>query len=137
MERHGLSSHDYVTTSAELTARTVWLGGNAPGIARNTFGLRGSVSSLIETGGVGIGLQSYQRRVATHYLLAKAVLEASAADPAGLRSRIDAARAAAAAGPLELIVSHRIGERPIVLPLLDPTSGAPKPTDVTLTARRN
>jgi len=71
------------------------------------------VSYLIETRGVGIGLQSYQRRVATHYLLAKAVLEASAADPAGLRARIDAARAAAAVGPLELIVSHRLGERPI------------------------
>jgi hypothetical protein len=136
MERHGLSSHDYVTTSAEQTDRTVSLGGNAPGIARNTFGLRGSVSYLIETRGVGIGLQSYQRRVATHYLLAKAVLEASAADPAGLRSRIDAARAAAAAGPLELIVSHRIGERPIVLPLIDPKSGAPKPTGVTLADSR-
>jgi hypothetical protein len=136
MQRHGLSSNDYITTSADRADRSVSLGGNAPGIARNTFGLRGSVSYLIETRGVGIGLQSYQRRVATHYLLAKAVLEASAADPAGLRVRIDAARAAAAVGPLELIVSHRLGERPIVLPLIDPKSGAPKPTDVTLADSR-
>jgi len=136
MARHGLSSHDYVTTNADRTDRSVSLGGNAPGIARNTFGLRGSVSYLIETRGVGIGLQSYQRRVATHYLLAKAMLEASAADPASLRNRIDAARAAAAVGPLELVVSHRLGERPIVLPLIDPKSGAPKPTDVTLADSR-
>src|SRR5882757_2159132 len=136
MDHHGLSSHDYVTTGADMDDRLVSLGGNAPGIARNTFGLRGSVSYLIETRGVGIGLQSYQRRVATHYLLAKAVLEASAADPAGLRARIDAARAAAAVGPLEIIVSHRLGERPIVLPLIDPKSGAPKPTDVTLADSR-
>jgi hypothetical protein len=136
MQRHGLSSNDYITTSADRADRSVSLGGNAPGIARNTFGLRGSVSYLIETRGVGIGLQSYQRRVATHYLLAKAVLEASAADPAGLRARIDAARAAAAVGPLELIVSHRLGERPIVLPLIDPKSGAPKPTDATLADSR-
>jgi len=136
MARHGLSSHDYVTTNADRTDRSVSLGGNAPGIARNTFGLRGSVSYLIETRGVGIGLQSYQRRVATHYLLAKAVLEASAADPASLRNRIDGARAAAAVGPLELVVSHRLGERPIVLPLIDPKSGAPKPTDVILADSR-
>jgi hypothetical protein len=136
MKGNGLSSHDYVTTSPDRTDRLVSLGGNAPGIARNTFGLRGSVSYLIETRGVGIGLQSYQRRVATHYLLAKAVLEASASDPAGLRARIDAARAAAAVGPLELVVSHRLGERPIVLPLIDPENGAPKPTDVTLADSR-
>ena len=136
MKGNGLSSHDYVTTSPDRTDRLVSLGGNAPGIARNTFGLRGSVSYLIETRGVGIGLQSYQRRVATHYLLAKAVLEASASDPAGLRARIDAARAAAAVGPLELVVSHRLGERPIVLPLIDPQNGAPKPTDVTLADSR-
>ena len=71
MDRHGLSSHDYVTTGADMADRLVSLGGNAPGIARNAFGLRGSVSYLIETRGVGIGLQSYQRRVSTHYLLAK------------------------------------------------------------------
>jgi hypothetical protein len=136
MKGNGLSSHDYVTTSPDRADRSVSLGGNAPGIARNTFGLRGSVSYLIETRGVGIGLQSYQRRVATHYLLAKAVLEASASDPAGLRTRIDAARAAAAVGPLELVVSHRLGERPIVLPLIDPQNGAPKPTDVTLADSR-
>jgi hypothetical protein len=136
MKGNGLSSHDYVTTSPDRTDRSVSLGGNAPGIARNTFGLRGSVSYLIETRGVGIGLQSYQRRVATHYLLAKAVLEASASDPAGLRARVDAARAAAAVGPLELVVSHRLGERSIVLPLIDPQNGAPKPTDVTLADSR-
>ena len=59
MDRHGLSSHDYVTTGADMDDRLVSLGGNAPGIARNAFGLRGSVSYLIETRGVGIGLQSY------------------------------------------------------------------------------
>jgi hypothetical protein len=77
----GLSSFDYVTTNAGTADKRVSLGGTAPGIARNAFGLRGAVSYLIETRGVGIGLQSYQRRVSTHFLLAKAVLEVSAADP--------------------------------------------------------
>ena len=94
MDQHGLSSYDYVTTGTDMDDRLVSLGGNAPGIARNAFGLRGSVSYLIETRGVGIGLQSYQRRVATHYLLARSLLEASAAEGTDLRTAMAAARAA-------------------------------------------
>ena len=85
--------------------KRVSLGGTAPGIARNTFGLRGAVSYLIETRGVGIGLESYQRRVSTHYLLAKAVLEVSAADPAGLRNA--SRRRAPAPRPIAPISSSR------------------------------
>jgi len=70
MDHHGLSSHDYVTRAPTWT--TAWcLWAQRAGHRRNSFGLRGSVSYLIETRGVGIGLQSFQRRVATHYLLAK------------------------------------------------------------------
>ncbi|MFI4998897.1 MAG: M14 family metallopeptidase [Reyranellales bacterium] len=135
--KYGLSSHDYVTTAANLSDRRVSLGGTAPGIARNTFGLRGSVSYLIETRGVGIGLQSYQRRVATHYLLAKAVLETSAADPQGLLRRLAEARAAATADRSDLVVSHKEGEREVALPLIDPSSGAAKPTTVRLVDSRD
>jgi hypothetical protein len=137
IRRQGLSSFDYVTTDAGLTDKRVSLGGTAPGIARNTFGLRGGVSYLIETRGVGIGLQGYQRRVSTHYLLAKAVLEVSAADPEGLLRRLAAARAAAAADRADLIVSHEEGEREIDLPLIDAESGAPKPTTVRLVDSRD
>jgi|FEC22Drversion2_1045045.scaffolds.fasta_scaffold01156_4 Zinc carboxypeptidase len=135
MAHHKLTSHDYVTTAANMDDRTVSLGGNAPGIARNTFGLRGSVSYLIETRGVGIGLQSYQRRVATHYLLAKALLEASASD-SGLSAAIAAARQEAAADRSPLVVSHKVARRPFEMPLIDPETGAPKPTPVTLADSR-
>jgi hypothetical protein len=136
MMRHGLSSHDYVTTDANMDDRLVSLGGNAPGIARNTFGLRGSVSYLIETRGVGIGLQSYQRRVATHYLLAKALLEASAAEGPGLRAAISATRQEAAVDRNPLVVSHKVARRPFDMQLIDPLSGAAKPTPVTLADSR-
>ena len=63
IDKQGLSSFDYVTTDPTMADKRVSLGGTAPGIARNTFGLRGAVSYLIETRGVGIGLESYQRRV--------------------------------------------------------------------------
>lgn len=137
IEAHGLAPHDYVTAGVDSSDKRVSLGGTGADIARNTFGLRGSVSYLIETRGVGIGLQGYQRRVATHYLLAKAVLEVTAADPQGLLKRLDEARRAAAADRSDLIVSHKEGERDIELPLVDPRNGAPKPTIVRLVDSRD
>jgi hypothetical protein len=134
---HGLKPHDYVTTGVDVADKRVSLGGTAPGIARNTFGLRGSVSYLIETRGVGIGLQSYQRRVATHYLLARAVLEVSASDPQALLRHLREVRDAAASDRADLVVSHKEGEHEITLPLIDPQSGAAKPTAVQLTDSRD
>ncbi|MBV8412890.1 MAG: M14 family metallocarboxypeptidase [Alphaproteobacteria bacterium] len=136
MTARGLTSHDYVTTAAKMDDRLVSLGGNAPGIARNTFGLRGSVSYLIETRGVGIALQSYQRRVATHYLLAKAVLEAAAEQGPALRTAIAAARQAAANDGSPLVVSHKVAQRPADLPLIDPQSGAISSRSITLADSR-
>ena len=137
IKKQGLSSFDYVTTDPVLADKRISLGGTAPGIARNTFGLRGAVSYLIETRGVGIGLQSYQRRVSTHYVLAKAALEVSAADPEGLLRRVAQARAAAAADRSDLIISHDQGEREVDLPLINAESGAPMPTPVRLIDSRD
>lgn len=137
IRRAGLSSFDYVTTQAGTADKRVSLGGTAPGIARNAFGLRGAVSYLIETRGVGIGLENFERRVSTHYLLAKAVLEASAADPARLLARVAEARAATAADRSDLIVTHEAGERDIDLPLIDAESGAPMSTPVRLIDNRD
>jgi hypothetical protein len=134
---NGLVQHDYLTTSADPEDKRVSLGGTAPGIARNTFGLRGSVSYLIETRGVGIGLQSYQRRVATHYLLARAVLRTTAANPRTLLRRLAEARQAAASDRRALVVSHEEGERRIALPLIDPQTGASRPTRVELVDSRD
>ena len=137
IRQQGLTSFDYVTTDPAPADKRVSLGGTAPGIARNTFGLRGAVSYLIETRGVGIGLQSYQRRVSTHYVLAKAVLEVSAADPGDLLRRLAEARAAAAADRSDLIVSHDQGEREVDLPLINAESGAAMPTPVRLIDSRD
>jgi hypothetical protein len=136
MAAHGLSSHDYVTTAAKMDDKLVSLGGNAPGIARNTFGLGGSVSYLIETRGVGIAVQSYQRRVATHYVLAKAVLEASAERGPALRSAIAAARQAAADDRSPLVVSHKVARRAAELPMIDPQTGAVSNMPITLADSR-
>jgi hypothetical protein len=135
--RAGLSSFDYVTTDSGTADMRVSLGGTAPGIARNAFGLRGAVSYLIETRGAGIGMENFERRVSTHYLLAKAVLEASVADPVRLLARVAEARAATAADRSDLIVTHEAGERDIDLPLIDAESGAPMSTPVRLIDSRD
>ena len=85
---HGLASFWYHTTSYRPDDKLVSMGGNAPGIARNAFGLMGAVSFLIETRGVGVGLQAFQRRVATHVLAAEAVIATAAADPRRLRDTV-------------------------------------------------
>ena len=54
------------------------MGGLAPDISRNTFGLQGSVSFLLETRGVGIGRDHFLRRVHTHVVALEAVLRTTA-----------------------------------------------------------
>src|SRR5262249_23745278 len=127
---HGLSSFWYHTTSYRPDDTLVSMGGNAPGIARNAFGLIGAVSFLIETRGVGVGLQAYQRRVATHVLAAEAAIATAAADPHRLRDTVREARRASAAARGDLIVAHRLAVGPVDLPMLDPATAADKPTSV-------
>jgi Zinc carboxypeptidase len=127
---HGLTSFWYHTTSYRPDDKLVSMGGNAPGIARNTFGLMGAVSFLIETRGVGVGLQAFQRRVATHVLAAEAVIATAAADPRRLHDAVVEARHAGAAARGDLIVAHRLAVGPVDLPMLDPTTAADKPTSV-------
>jgi hypothetical protein len=127
---HGLTSFWYHTTSYRTDDRLVSMGGNAPGIARNAFGLMGAVSFLIETRGVGVGLQAFQRRVATHVLAAEAVIATAAADPRRLRTAVAEARRAAAAARADLIVAHRLAVERIDLPMLDPETARDRPTTV-------
>jgi hypothetical protein len=132
LNEKGLGSFVYHTATGRADARTVSLGGNAPGISRNNFGLGGALSFLVETRGIGIGLQGYQRRVATHYLAAKAVLERAAAQGAGVRDAVATARAALAAERAPLVVGHRIATVKETIPLIDPQTGADKPIAVDL-----
>jgi len=127
---YGLTSFWYHTTSYRPDDRLVSMGGNAPGIARNTFGLMGAVSFLIETRGVGVGLQGFQRRVATHVVGAQAVIATAAAEAARLRDTVVQARRAGAADRADLIVAHRLAVAPVDLPMLDPATAADKPTTV-------
>ncbi|HEV3184100.1 MAG TPA: M14 family metallopeptidase [Xanthobacteraceae bacterium] len=127
---HGLTSFWYHTTSYRVDDKLVSMGGNAPGIARNTFSLMGAVSFLIETRGVGVGLQAFERRVATHVLAARAVIATAAAEATRLHDAVRDARRAAAADRADLIVAHRLAVAPADLPMLDPATAADTPTQV-------
>jgi hypothetical protein len=127
---HGLTSFWYHTTSYRPEDKLVSMGGNAPGIARNAFGLIGAVSFLIETRGVGVGMQAFQRRVATHVLAAEAVIAAAAADPNRLHDTVVEARRASATARADLIVAHRLAIEPVELPMVDPETARERPAKV-------
>ncbi len=128
----GLTSFAYHTAMGRANDRTVSIGGNAPGISRNLFGLTGALSFLVETRGIGIGMQGYQRRIATHYLAAQAVLELAAARSTEIRALVAGARAGLAAERDPLIVAHAIATGRETIPLVDPGTGADKAVAVSL-----
>jgi hypothetical protein len=143
MADKGLSSFWYFTTSFR-DDKVVAMGGNAPGIARNLFGLAGAVSFLIETRGVGLQLENLERRIATHYVIARSVLETVAANDRAVLEAVGSARAALARNQGDLIVAHKVATTKMTIPLVDPVTAADMPTvvdfldsrDVTVTARR-
>ena len=143
LAERGLSSYVYLTGPAAASRvgggveRTVATGGVAPGISRNYYGLAGAVSFLVETRGVGIERQSFQRRVATHYLAAAAVLEQTARDPGRVRRTVVEARRAMAGDRSPLAVRHELGTLAATLAMLDPQTAAPKPVDVTIQDARS
>jgi hypothetical protein len=130
LAHHGLKPFWYYTTSFRPEDKTVSMGGNAPGISRNHFGLSGAVSFLIETRGVGVRMEGFQRRVATHYLAAKAALETAAAEGRRVREAVAQAKQAIASSREDLIVGHRIATVKMTLPMIDPETGADKPVEV-------
>lgn len=130
LKAQGLSMFWYYTTSNRRSDPVVSMGGNNPGIARNAFGLRGAVSFLIETRGVGVRREGWQRRVATHLVAAKAVLQTSADQAVRLREAIDKGRISARNASADLVISARIPASPLAIPLLDPVSGADRSMSV-------
>lgn len=121
--RYGLTTFPYHTTSTRRIDRTIAMGGNAPGIARNAFGLTGAVSFLLETRGVGIGLENYQRRVATHYVAIRAALETAATDADLLRDTVAAGRRELAQRQGNVVVRFSVENDSVSLPLVDAITG--------------
>lgn len=130
MAEKGLSSFWYFTTGYNKEDKVVSMGGNAPGIARNLFGLSGAVSFLIETRGVGLKLENLERRIATHYVISRSVLDTVAANDKAVLQAVAAARGELAKNEGELVVGHRIATVKMAIPLVNPDTAADMPTEV-------
>jgi hypothetical protein len=130
LSRHGLTSFWYYTTSTRRSDKVVSMGGNNPGIGRNAMGLGGAVSFLIESRGVGIGMEGWQRRVATHVLAARAVIAATLKEADSLKLALAGERLAAASATEDLIIASRIPANPLPIPLIDPKTAEPQEVKV-------
>jgi hypothetical protein len=136
IKRAGYTHFWYYTTSYDLKDRRVAMGGTTPDIGRNFAGLQNAVSFLIETRGVGIGRESYTRRVHTHVVAITALLR-TAAGRAGEITRVvreardDIVRRGREPQPGDVVaVTVRSPQTKQALTMIDPQSGEPRDIEV-------
>jgi len=122
----GMTTSWYYTSSYDPKDRVVSMGGVSPDTGRNIAGLRNAVSFLIETRGVGIGRAHFKRRVYTHLVAMRSMLESAArnADAVLALGRTLRRDVAAAAGTGTLVVSGTATPSTHTLDLVDPETGA-------------
>ena len=128
LQAQKLSAEWYYTTSTDLADKKVSMGGVQPDTGRNVYGLKNSVSLLIETRGVGLGRLHIQRRVHTHVTAISSVLASTAqraAELGQLRPYIDREIGARACRE-EAVVEAAATPGRYDLMMLDPESGVDK-----------
>jgi hypothetical protein len=128
LQAQGLSSEWYYTTSTDLADKKISMGGVQPDTGRNIYGLKNSVSLLVETRGVGLGRLHIQRRVHTHVTAISSVLASTAqraSELGQLRPYIDREISARACRE-EAVVEAAATPGRYDLTMLDPESGVDK-----------
>lgn len=91
--RAGYTHFWYYTTSYNPKNLLVSMGGTTPDIGRNFAGLQNAVSFLVESRGVGIGRDSFTRRVHSHITAICGLLDTAAINARELMDTVAAARA--------------------------------------------
>jgi hypothetical protein len=132
LDAAGYSQSWYYASSYDMNDRIVSMGGVVPDTGRNIAGLRNAVSFLIETRGVGIGRAHYKRRVQTHLVAMRSMLDSAAANGPEVMALVRRLRAdvAAAAGSGDLIVAGAATPTRHTLELVDPETGADRNVEV-------
>jgi hypothetical protein len=132
----GYSHFWYYTTGYDVADKRVAGGGAAPDIGRNYAGLQNALSFLVETRGVGIGRDSFARRVHTQYLVLASLLKTTADNAAEVRSLTRAARedtvrrGREAKAEDQVAVTLRMPMRKQSLAMADPASGEVRQVEV-------
>jgi hypothetical protein len=126
----------YYTTAYNLKDKRVNGGGTAPDIGRNYAGLQNALSFLVESRGVGIGRDSFARRVHTHYVVLASILRTTAEHAAEVRKVTQTARADLIGRGREpgaddrVAVTLKMPSRAQKLTMADPVTGEPKEIEV-------
>lgn len=132
LTRAGLTHEWYYTNPTTPGDLRLNMGGMQPDTGRNVHGLKQAVSLLLESRGVGIGRLHLQRRVHSHVVALRSVLESAAAQAQALvelRRRVGSdVSAAACRGDVTVLAGATSMQRELLM--LDPRTGADKPVQV-------
>ncbi|MFI4931590.1 MAG: M14 family metallocarboxypeptidase [Burkholderiales bacterium] len=132
LTREGLTHEWYYTNPTTPGDLRLSMGGLQPDTARNVNGLKQTVSILLESRGVGIGRAHLQRRVHSHVVAVRAVLDSAAEHAQDLmalqRGAGSAVAAAACLGDVVVLQAATAQQRELVM--LDPETGADKAVSV-------
>ncbi len=135
-----MSAHEYFiarTRVAEESGETenidLYAGGTAARIGRNFHGLLNQVSILLESRGIGIGLQSYRRRVYSHLLAMRSIVDSAWREADQVQRVLQEVTAEVVArgavvgddDPLVLQASHNKGHR-YQMPYINAQTGRPE-----------
>ena len=132
----GYSHHWYYTTAYNPKDKRVVGGGTAPDIGRNYAGLANALSLLVETRGVGIGSDSFARRVHTQYVTLASILRSAAEHSGEVLAATRAARAETVRRGVDpqpqdrVTVTLKVPSRRETLEMLDPDSAEARAVDV-------
>ncbi len=128
----GLSSEWLYTASGDTVEKKMAMGSIDPDTVRNVHGLRNAISFVIETRGTGLGRMHFARRVHTHVVAVRSVLERAAqraGDLAQVRKFVDAEVVALACRGQAVVVGAASPSE-YTLTMLDPLTGADRQLSV-------
>lgn len=128
LSQYGLRNWVYNHINVDQVEQpVVQMGGNLAGIGRNAFGLKAAIAYLLESRGIGIGRDHYQRRVASHWIAVQTLLNTLTLNHERVRELLAQSRQAVSSA---LIIEHQAQREMLDVPMLDPKTGVDKPTRV-------
>lgn len=132
LEAQGLSTFWYHTSSPDAKDQVVSMGGVQPDTGRNVYGLRHTISMLIETRGIGLGRAHFPRRVHSHVVAALAVLRTTGQQGPALLAAVKAAGQASAKSACQgdLVIRAQASPGLQALQFVDAKTGADRTIEV-------